>query len=74
MNIKLNTPSAGQSTALPAILLGVPDVARALGIGQTYTWQLLKERKLPCVRIGRRTLVPAAALSEFAASLSSAKQ
>jgi excisionase family DNA binding protein len=51
------------------LFLSVPNTAHALGIGQTQCWKMLKERTLPCVKIGRRTLVPAAALAEFAASL-----
>ena len=52
----------------------VPDVARQLSCGQTTIWALLRDRKLPCVRIGRRTLISDQALNEFAQSLTSAKR
>jgi excisionase family DNA binding protein len=53
---------------------GIPDVAKALGIGQTTAWALIRDGKLPACRLGRRTLVPAQALTDFATSLTSAKR
>lgn len=61
-----------QATACEPIFISVLDAARRLGIGQTSCWGLVKERKLPVIRLGRRTLVPVAALEAFAASLVSA--
>lgn len=55
------------------LFYSVPKTAELLGLGQTSTWALVRDRELPVVRIGRRTLVPAAALIAFAASLTSAK-
>lgn len=54
------------------MFVSIPEAARRLGIGQTCTWALLRDKKLSFVKIGRRTLVPATALAEFAASLTSA--
>jgi excisionase family DNA binding protein len=51
------------------IFIGVPEVARRLGIGQTSAWALLRDHKLVTVKLGRRTLVPVEALEAFAASL-----
>ena len=66
-------PPFGQASPCPVLLHPVPEVARSLGIGQTSTWALIRDGKLPVVRIGRRTLVPAQALADFAAKLTSAK-
>lgn len=67
------TTTTGQPSVRPMLLYGIPDAARALGIGQTYTWGLIRDRKLASVRIGRRTLIPVAALEAFAASLTQAR-
>lgn len=69
MGIKPTTIKQGMPSACPILLHGVPAVAKALGIGQTYTWALIRDKKLPIVRIGRRTLVREADLQAFAASL-----
>lgn len=58
-----------QTSAWEPLFLSVPAGARRLGIGQTTAWGLIKDRKLPTVRIGRRTLIPVAGLEAFAASL-----
>ena len=66
MHQRSTTPSQGEP-----LLLSIPEVARRLSCGQTLTWALVRDHKLPCVRISRRTLVPAQALAEFVASLTS---
>ena len=43
----------------------VEDAARALGIGRTFAFNLIKEGKLKAVHIGRRTLVPVAEVEAF---------
>ena len=69
------TPSNhGQPSACPIMFFSIPDVAKALGIGQTTAWALIRDGKLPAARLGRRTLVPAQALTDFAISLTSAKR
>ncbi len=42
-----------------------PDAARSLGLGRTKTHQLVASGELRTVTIGRRRLVPRAALEEF---------
>jgi excisionase family DNA binding protein len=64
------TPSACPATTL---LHGIPAVAKALGIGETYTWALIKDGKIKSVLLGRRRLVRDQDLQAFAASLISAK-
>jgi excisionase family DNA binding protein len=40
------------------LTLSVPEVARALGIGKDTAYQLVRDGRLPSVRIGSRTRVP----------------
>ena len=60
----------GQAHLCPVMFYGIPDVARSLNLGMTSVWALVRDKELPVVRIGRRTLVPAQALLDFAANLS----
>lgn len=47
----------------------VEDAARALSIGRTLLFRLLKDGTLKCVRIGRRTLIPALEVDALLARL-----
>ncbi len=44
------------------LLVSVREAARALGIGRDSAYGLIREGRLPALRIGRRILVPLAAL------------
>ena len=46
-----------EPTILP-VSYSVEDAAKALGIGRTFVFQLIKEGKLKAVKLGRRTVVP----------------
>jgi excisionase family DNA binding protein len=48
------------------ILLSVPQAARLMGVGTTFTWELVRCGQLPSVRLGRRVLVPRAAIERLA--------
>lgn len=50
-------------------LYGINDVMEATGLGRTTVFGLIKDGKLRSVKVGRRRLVPAAALDEFIAGL-----
>lgn len=50
-------------------LYGINDVMEATGLGRTTVFALIKDGKLRSVKVGRRRLVPAAALNEFIAGL-----
>jgi len=50
------------------LLLPVPEAARLLGVGATFAWELVHNGQLPSVRLGRRVLVPRAALEQLASS------
>lgn len=46
-------------------ILTVPDVAKALGIGERSIYNLIRERKLGHLRIGKNIIVPKICLIEF---------
>ncbi len=50
---------------VPLLLLTVPDAARALAIGRTTLYELIAERRIETVHIGRCTRVPVEALRAF---------
>lgn len=49
------------------IVLTVPEAARALGIGRNPAYAAVRRGDLPVIRIGRRLLVPKAALERLVA-------
>lgn len=52
-----------QATNAPeALALSIPDAAAALGVGRSTVYKTIAAGNLKVVRIGRRTLVPVAAL------------
>jgi excisionase family DNA binding protein len=57
------TQSYHQETPL---LLSVPEAARLLGVGVTLGWEMVHGGQLPSVRLGRRVLVPRAAIEHLA--------
>jgi len=48
------------------VRLGVPDVARALSIGRTEVFMMIRRGDLRSLKIGRRRLVPVSELHRFA--------
>lgn len=57
---------------ITSVSFRVEDAARALGIGRTFVFQLIKEGRLKAVKIGRRTLIPVAECEAFLSRLGSA--
>lgn len=49
-----------------ALLLSIPETARMLGIGRSKTYQLIDEKVLETVTIGRRRLVRAESVQALA--------
>lgn len=47
------------------LLISVPEAARLLGVGPSLGWTLVHSGELPSVRLGRRVLVPRAALERL---------
>ena len=52
----------------------VEEAAKALGISRTLAYEAVRTGQLPTVRIGRRLLVPRAALERLLESASSCPQ
>jgi excisionase family DNA binding protein len=52
----------------PQQLLSVEQAADALGLGRTLVYQEISRGRLRSVRIGRRRLIPASAIDEYADS------
>jgi excisionase family DNA binding protein len=49
----------------PDKLLSIDEAAHALGIGRSLTYDLISRGGLRTVRVGRRRLIPAAAVAEL---------
>ena len=54
------------SLNVPPLLLSVPQTAGLLSIGVTFAWELVRSGALPSIKLGRRVLVPHAAVEQFA--------
>lgn len=48
------------------ITLNVSETASVLGVSRTVVYQLIKRRDFPSFKIGARTVIPRAALEEWA--------
>ncbi len=48
------------------LLVSVPEAARLLGIGTTFGWTLVRSGQMPTIKLGRRVLVPRAAVEQLA--------
>lgn len=53
------------STTNLRIALSLPEVARALGVSRSSIYRRAKDGRVPTVRLGRRLVVPLAALDEL---------
>ena len=54
------------------LLYDVDEAARALRLSRTLIYELIRSRQLRTVKLGRRRLIPVAALVEYVDSLSEA--
>ena len=63
----MRTEAAGNG--LPVLLLRPEDAARALGVGRTKVYELMRSGALRSVRVGGLRRIPIAALNEFVARL-----
>jgi excisionase family DNA binding protein len=54
-----------QTVSSPLLLLSVPEVAKALGLGRTKVYELIACEGLPVVRFGRAVRVSAASLQRW---------
>ncbi len=56
-------------TGVRPLLLDVDEVATALGLGHTKTWQLVASGEIFSVRVGKRRLVPFTSVEKYVADL-----
>ena len=63
----MRTQAAGNG--LPVLLLRPEDAARALGVGRTKVYELMRSGALRSVRVDGLRRVPVAALNEFVTRL-----
>ena len=54
---------------LPVLLVRPEDAARALGVGRTKVYELMRSGALRSVRVGGLRRIPVAALNEFGTRL-----
>jgi excisionase family DNA binding protein len=47
------------------LVLSVPETAKLLGLSRNATYEFVREGKIPCVRYGKRVLVPRVKLLEM---------
>lgn len=50
------------------LLLTIPEVAHRLGLGRSFTYQLVMSGEIPSIKLGRARRVPVTALEEFIAA------
>ena len=50
------------------LFVSVGQAAHLLGVGTTFTWELVRSGALPSVRLGRRVLIPRVAIQRLAQS------
>lgn len=55
-----------QTQPIPPVLLTVADAARALAIGRTTMYELIRDGSIAVIHIGRSTRVPVDAVRAFA--------
>ena len=51
---------------MDAILVGIPDAAKALGLGRSSIYALIAEGRLEALTIGRRRLVRVSSIHDLA--------
>ena len=65
-------PAGAEPRSLPTdqrLTLTIPEACQALGIGETMLRQMIRDRQLPILRLGRRVLVPRQAVEELVAGV-----
>jgi len=58
----MNATSTNEGLPLAVDLRGA---AKCLSLSQRTTWQLIRDKRLGCVRVGRRIIVPMTCLQDF---------
>ena len=65
----MNQRSAVPQESEQLLVLSVEEAGRRLGIGRSLAYRAVREGEIPSVRIGRRLVVPVAALERMLARL-----
>lgn len=47
------------------VVYNVKEVAELLGISRSYAYEMVKEKKLPVLDLGRRKVIPKASLDQW---------
>ena len=47
------------------LAVSVPEAGRMLGVSRTTAWALARDKRLPVIRLGRRTVVPTSAIRKL---------
>jgi excisionase family DNA binding protein len=68
MHRREKSTSSTSDTHDTPLLVSVPEAARLLGVGTTFGWAMVRSGELPSVKLGRRVLVPRAALDRLASA------
>jgi excisionase family DNA binding protein len=55
--------------AIPPVLYRVEEAAEALRLSRSVIYELIRSSRLRTVKVGRRRLVPVAALDEYVAAM-----
>lgn len=50
---------------VPRLGFSVPETAASLGLSENRVWSLVNNGRLNHVRVGRRVIIPAAAIEQF---------
>ena len=59
------TPSRRPDPLETPLLISVSEAARLLGVGTTFGWTMVRRGEIPTVKLGRRVLVPPAAVEQL---------
>ena len=57
---------------VPAVLYSVDEAARALRLSRSLIYELIRSNQLHTVKVGRRRLVPVAALTAYVEAIQAA--
>ncbi|MDE3030972.1 MAG: helix-turn-helix domain-containing protein [Acidobacteriota bacterium] len=56
---------SGKAEPLPRMLVSVTEAARSLGVSRSFAYELVAAGVLRSIRLGRRVLIPVAALEDL---------
>jgi excisionase family DNA binding protein len=58
--------SANKETNMEPLVISINDTAKALGVGRSSIYSLIKDGRLESIKIGRRTLLTTASINRLA--------